>query len=125
MSEKTFRVDVVSPDHVLYSGDATFLKAQTTDGEVGILAGHAPIFGELAPGGCVVVTGADGSRLAIAAQGGFLSVDADTVRVLAESAQLADEIDEAAERAALERSEEGTEAYLTARSRIRAVEAVS
>ncbi len=124
MSEKTFRVDVVSPDHVLYSGDATFLRAQTTDGEVGILASHAPIFAELVPGGCVVVTGADGTKLAIAAQGGFLSVDSDAVKVLAESAQLAEEIDEAAERAVLESSEEGSEEYVTARSRIRAVEAV-
>ncbi|GAA3962244.1 F0F1 ATP synthase subunit epsilon [Gordonia caeni] len=125
MADKTFRVDVVSPDHMLYSGDATFLRAQTTDGEVGILASHAPIFAELAAGGCVVVTEADGSKLAIAAQGGFLSVNGDDVKVLAESAQLAHEIDIAVEREALEASEEGTVEYLTARSRIRAVEAVN
>lgn len=124
MADKTFRVDVVSPDHVLYSGDATFLRAQTTDGEVGILASHAPIFAELAPGGCVVVTLADGSKLAIAAQGGFLSV-AEEVKVLAESAQLAHEIDIEVERAALAEAAEGTEAYYVARSRIRAIEAVS
>ncbi|GAA4747932.1 ATP synthase F1 subunit epsilon [Gordonia alkaliphila] len=125
MADKTFRVDVVSPDQVLYSGDATFLRAQTTDGEVGILASHAPLFSELAPGGCVVVTMADGSKLAIAAQGGFLNVTGTDAKVLAESAQLADEIDLAAERAALEAAEEGSAAYLQARSRIRAVEAVS
>lgn len=124
MAEKTFRVHVVSPDHLLYSGDATFLRAQTTDGEVGILASHAPIFAELAPGGCVVVTVDDGSKVAIAAQGGFLSVSGDDVKVLAESAQLAHEIDVAAERTILESTEEGTVEYLQARSRIRAVEAV-
>lgn len=125
MSEKTFRVDVVSPDHVLYSGDATFLRAQTTDGQVGILANHSPIFAQLANGGCVVVTSADGSTLAIAAQGGFLSVDGESVKVLAESAQLAKEIDITLEREVLAANDEGTEAYLTALSKIRAVEAVS
>lgn len=125
MADKTFRVDVVSPDQLLYSGDATFLRAQTTDGEVGILAHHAPIFAELAPGGCVVVTEADGSKLAIAAQGGFLSVNGTEAKVLAESAQLAHEIDAEVERSVLESTEEGSEEYLTARSRIRAVEALN
>ncbi|WP_298446625.1 F0F1 ATP synthase subunit epsilon [Gordonia sp. (in: high G+C Gram-positive bacteria)] len=125
MADKTFQVDVVSPDQVLYSGSATFLRAQTTDGEVGILASHAPIFAELAPGGAVVVTEADGSKVAIAAQGGFLSVTGTEAKVLAESAQLAREVDVEAERAVLESAEEGTEEYLVARSRIRAVDALS
>ncbi|MEZ5212822.1 MULTISPECIES: F0F1 ATP synthase subunit epsilon [unclassified Gordonia (in: high G+C Gram-positive bacteria)] len=125
MADKTFQVDVVSPDQVLYSGSATFLRAQTTDGEVGILASHAPIFAELAPGGAVVVTEADGSKVAIAAQGGFLSVTGTEAKVLAESAQLAREVDVEAERAVLESAEEGTEEYLAARSRIRAVDALS
>ncbi|GAC56823.1 ATP synthase epsilon chain [Gordonia hirsuta DSM 44140 = NBRC 16056] len=122
---KSFRVDVVSPDKMLYTGDATFLRAQTTDGEVGILADHAPLFAELAPGGCVVVTLEDDSKVAIAAQGGFLSITEANVKVLAESAQLAEEIDIEAERAALESNEEGSAGYLQARSRIRAFEAVS
>lgn len=122
---KTFRVDVVSPDKLLYSGDATFLRTQTTDGEIGVLADHAPVFAELAPGGCVVVTLEDGNKLAVAAQGGFLLIEPDLVKVLAESAQLAEEIDVAAERSVLETAEEGSAEHHQARSRIRAAEAVS
>lgn len=125
MADKTFPVHVVSPDQLLFSGEATFLRAQTTDGEIGLLAGHAPIFAELAPGGFVVVTLEDGDKLAIAAQGGFLSVGPDGTKVLAESAQLAREIDVQAERQVLESAEEGSEEYLQARSRVRAVEALS
>lgn len=122
---KTFRVDVVSPDQLLFSGDATFLRAQTTAGEVGILASHAPLFAELAPGGFIVVTLDDETKVAMAAQGGFVSVTGDAVKVLAESAQLAAEIDLPAAQSALESAEEGSVEYLEARSRIRAAEALN
>ncbi|QRY63609.1 F0F1 ATP synthase subunit epsilon [Gordonia sp. PDNC005] len=125
MSDKTFRLDVVAPDAALYSGEATFVSAQTTVGQIGILANHEPMLGELAAGGAVVLTEADGARKALAVQGGFLSVSATTVTVLAESAQFSTDIDVAAERAVLESATEGSEAFLTAKSRIRAVEAVS
>ncbi|MFT3714762.1 MAG: ATP synthase F1 subunit epsilon [Gordonia sp. (in: high G+C Gram-positive bacteria)] len=125
MADKTFRLDVVSPEEQLYSGDATFIIAQTTEGELGILPSHAPMFGQLAPGGSVVVTEADGTKLALAVQGGFLSVSGTEVVVLADSAQFSKDIDIAAERAALESAEEGSPEHLRARSRIRAVEAVS
>ncbi|GEE02129.1 ATP synthase epsilon chain [Gordonia spumicola] len=125
MSDKTFRLDVVAPDAALYSGEATFVSAQTTVGQIGILANHEPMLGELAAGGAVVLTEASGARKALAVQGGFLSVSATTVTVLAESAQFAGDIDVAAERAVLESAAEGSEEYLTAKSRVRAVEAVS
>ena len=125
MADKTFRLDVVAPDAKLYSGDASIVVAQTTVGQIGIMANHEPMLAELAPGGAVVLTDADGNRKAMAVQGGFLSVTADTVTVLAESAQFSEEIDAAAERAALDAAEPGTEAYARAQSRVRAVEAVS
>lgn len=125
MSDKTFRLEVVSPDSELYSGDATFLVAQTTVGELGILASHAPLLAELAPGGSVVVTEAGGNRTAFAVQGGFLSVTGESITVLAESAQFVSDIDVAAERAILESAEVGSREYLDAKSRVRAVEAVS
>ncbi|EGD56702.1 F0F1 ATP synthase subunit epsilon [Gordonia neofelifaecis] len=125
MADKTFRLSVVSPDSELYSGDATFLVAQTTVGELGILASHAPMLAELAPGGFVKVTEASGNQTAIAVQGGFLSVTGDSITVLAEAAQFVSDIDVAAERAVLESAAEGSEEYLAARSRVRAVEAVA
>ncbi|MGB3698394.1 MAG: F0F1 ATP synthase subunit epsilon [Gordonia sp. (in: high G+C Gram-positive bacteria)] len=125
MADKTFRLEVVSPDSELYSGEATFLVAQTTVGELGILASHAPMLAELAPGGCVVVTEAGGDRTAFAVQGGFLSVTGESITVLAEHAQFVNEIDVNAERATLESAEAGTAEYWRAKSRVRAVEAVS
>ncbi|WOC11095.1 F0F1 ATP synthase subunit epsilon [Gordonia sp. MP11Mi] len=125
MADKTFRLDVVAPDAALYSGDATLVVAQTTVGQIGIMANHEPMLGELAAGGCVVLTEDSGARKAMAVQGGFLSVTAETVTVLAEAAQFSDEIDVAAERAVLESATEGSEEFLRAKSRVRAVEAVS
>ncbi|MBM7366579.1 F0F1 ATP synthase subunit epsilon [Gordonia hydrophobica] len=125
MADKTFRLEVVSPDAELYSGDATFLVAQTTVGELGILASHAPMLAELAPGGCVKMTEASGKQTAFAVQGGFLSVTGESITVLAESAQFVSEIDVAAEREILSSAEPGSAAYLQAKSRVRAVEAVS
>lgn len=125
MADKTFRLDVVAPDAALYSGDATLVVAQTTVGQIGIMANHEPMLGELAPGGCVVLTEDGGARKAMAVQGGFLSVTADTVTVLAEAAQFSDEIDVAAERAVLESAAEGSDEFVRAKSRVRAVEAVS
>ncbi|MCF8570639.1 F0F1 ATP synthase subunit epsilon [Gordonia sp. HY002] len=125
MADNTFRLDVVAPDAALYSGDATLVVAQTTVGQIGIMANHEPMLGELAPGGCVVLTAEDGARKAMAVQGGFLSVTADTVTVLAESAQFSEDIDVAAEQAVLESATEGSEDFLRAKSRMRAVEAVS
>ena len=55
-------------------------------------------------------------------QGGFLSVTGETVTVLAESAEWADEVDADAERSVLESEEEGSERYIRAQSRLRAVE---
>ncbi|WP_026919139.1 F0F1 ATP synthase subunit epsilon [Gordonia shandongensis] len=125
MADKTFRLQVVSPDTELYTGDASFLVAQTTVGELGILANHAPMLAELAPGGCVVLTEAGGDRTAFAVQGGFLSVSAESITVLAEHAQFVSDIDVAAEREVLSSAAEGSDEYLRAKSRVRAVEAVS
>ena len=124
MADKTFRLNVVSPEQELYSGEATFLIAQTTEGELGVLPGHAPLFGQLAPGGTVVVDESDGDRRALAVQGGFLSVTGSEVVVLADSAQFASDVDVAAEKSVLESAEEGSPEHLRARSRIRAVDAL-
>jgi F-type H+-transporting ATPase subunit epsilon len=46
----TFQVDVVSPEATVWSGEATILIARTPEGEMGILAEHAPLMGALATG---------------------------------------------------------------------------
>ncbi|ROZ88925.1 F0F1 ATP synthase subunit epsilon [Gordonia sp. OPL2] len=122
MADKSFHVEVVAADEKLYSGEATFVIAQTTSGELGVLANHEPLLGQLVPGGFVVIDEEGGKRLSAAVQGGFLSVTGESVTILAESAQWADEIDASAERSALEAAEPGSDDYNRAHSRLAAAE---
>ncbi len=122
MAEKTFHVEVVAADEELYSGMATFVIAQTTVGELGVLANHEPLLGQLVPGGFVVIVAEDGTRRAAAVQGGFLSVTGESVTVLAEAAQWAEGIDPAAEKAAMDVADPGSDEYNRAHSRLVAAE---
>lgn len=86
------QVEVVSADRVVWSGPSTNIIAKTTDGEIGILPGHAPVLAVLQPS-AVVIFGEDGrSRQVVAVDGGFVSVSQGRVSILSEYAQLADEV---------------------------------
>lgn len=85
MAELT--VSVVSADSEIWSGKAKQLIAKTTVGEIGILAGHEPILAILAPGQ-VRVTTADGALVTATAEDGFISVEHDTVTIVARNAEL-------------------------------------
>ena len=86
---KHFRVELVSVEAMVWSGEADMVVARTTEGELGVLAGHAPLLGQLgSPAGCGSGAAARSSRYDIA--GGFLSVTEDGVTVLAESAMPAE-----------------------------------
>jgi F-type H+-transporting ATPase subunit epsilon len=94
-------VELVAVERAVWSGHATSVFAQTTEGELAILPGHTPLLGELIEGGIVKVTTTDREVVTAAVFGGFLSVTGDKVSVLAEAAELADEIDPQAARDAL------------------------
>jgi F-type H+-transporting ATPase subunit epsilon len=114
----TMQVDLVSVERPIWSGEANAVYARTTEGEIGILAGHAPLLGALAPGWLVRIQQADGVEQRIAVHGGFLSVREDGVSVLAELAESAAEIDVARAREALERAGNGMdEETVAARNR--------
>ncbi len=83
---KTLQVDLVAVEEKVWSGEAEMLVARTTEGELGVLPGHAPLLGQLANPGQVRVKLAGGKELAYEVSGGFLSVTAQGVTVLAESA---------------------------------------
>jgi F-type H+-transporting ATPase subunit epsilon len=101
----TLHVELVSVERLLWSGDATMVIARTTEGELGVLPGHAPLLGELAPGGIVrIQQEGGGEELVFAVHGGFLSVTEDGVSVLAELAERSDEIDVGRAQQALERA---------------------
>jgi F-type H+-transporting ATPase subunit epsilon len=87
-------VEVVAVEQKVWSGDADMLVARTTEGELGILAGHAPLLGQLAEPSQIRIKRADGD-LTYDVAGGFLSVDASGVTVLAESCQPASAAGEA------------------------------
>lgn len=87
---------MVTPEREVWSGQATMVIARGSEGEVGILAGHAPMLIHLAIGP-LFIDPVEGERLAAAIDGGFLHVvtnEGETrVDVLAEHAELKDEID--------------------------------
>lgn len=103
-------VELVAVERAVWSGQATWVFAQTTEGELGILPGHAPLLGELVEGGIVKITTTDGETVTAAVFGGFLSVTGDKVSVLAEAAELAEEIDVQAAREQLARAGTGADA---------------
>ena len=91
-----FEVFLVTPEREVWSGQAVIVIARGSEGEVGIQNGHAPMLIELGIGP-LFIQPADGERLAAAVDSGFLhviTVEGETrVDVLAEHAELANEID--------------------------------
>lgn len=116
-------VALVSVEREIWSGEATQVNARTTEGEIGILPGHATLLGQLAEGFTVTVRRADGDDLVAAVHGGFLSVTEGGVTILAEIAELAADIDEGRASDALQRGQsEGDDAAVRrAEGRLRAV----
>ena len=122
----TLQVELVAVEKMIWSGEATMVIARTTEGEIGVLPSHAPLLGELAPGGVVTIRVESGDDLVVAAHGGFLSVTERGVSILAETAELSTEVDVERAREALRRAEsEGDDpdalaAARRAQSRLRA-----
>ena len=71
-------VALVSPTQQVWTGEATFVSARTTEGELGVLPGHTPLFGVLVDG-AVSIKSSDGSIKEFNVSGGFLSVSNDRV----------------------------------------------
>lgn len=87
------QVDLVAVERKVWSGTAEMVVARTVDGDIGIMPGHAPLLAQLREGYAARIQQAGGNVLAIAVHGGFLSVTKQGVSILAEDAQLSDEID--------------------------------
>ncbi|MDH5831603.1 MULTISPECIES: F0F1 ATP synthase subunit epsilon [Luteimonas] len=100
----TIRCDIVSAEAEIFQGEATLVVATGEMGELGIAPRHAPLITRLKPGK-VVVTQPDGSVLDFAIGGGILEVQPQVVTILADTAIRADDIDEAAVKAAKEEAE--------------------
>jgi F-type H+-transporting ATPase subunit epsilon len=97
-------VAVVAVDRKVWSGAAKSIVAKTPEGEIGILPGHEPLL-SLLVNGVVRIESVDGEKITVAVHGGFFSVDSNEVKVLAEVAELAAEIDIDRAQAALTRAQ--------------------
>jgi F-type H+-transporting ATPase subunit epsilon len=122
MGVASMRVGLVSPERELWSGEATAVYARTLEGELGVLPGHIPLLGVLAEGGIVRIHSVGAGEITAAVHGGFLSVTGDGVSILAETAELAGEIDLPRARTRLSAAEPGSAEARRAEGRIRAAE---
>lgn len=92
----TLKVEIVSAEAAIYSGDAELVSATAVMGEVGIAPGHAAFISRIKPGEIRVKTPGDADDLDIYVSGGILEVQPYHVTVLADTALRAEDIDEAA-----------------------------
>ncbi|WP_433036245.1 F0F1 ATP synthase subunit epsilon [Actinomycetospora sp. CA-053990] len=123
----TMEVAIVGVEKRLWSGEASFVSARTVEGDIGLLPGHQPMIAALDEAGVVRIDPSEGESFHAAVFGGFLSVTAESVTILAELAEMAEEIDVAAARDELQRAEGGGDdfddaaaAAARARARLRA-----
>lgn len=91
MSDKTFVLTVVTPQRRVFQESVNMIVVRTTEGDIGVLPGHTPLVAPLEIGAMSIKTPV-GERQA-AVNGGFLEVTPEQVIILAESAEMAEEID--------------------------------
>jgi len=85
-------VELVSPERVLFTGQATFVRVRTVGGgEIAFLTGHAPFIGALET--CIAKIIAEDGEQFFAVHGGFVEVSDDKVTILSDVAELAGDID--------------------------------
>ena len=82
------QVSVVSADHEVWTGTASMVVAKTTEGEIGILPGHEPLLAILSAGEVRITTAGGSGAVRANAEDGFLSVEHDTVTIVARNASL-------------------------------------
>lgn len=83
---------LVSPERVLYEGEAEMVVCRTTDGEIAFLPGHVPFVGALGIAAVRIILPEKG-EVAAAVHGGFVEVSHDTVTILSDVAELPDQVD--------------------------------
>ncbi len=89
---KTFRLQIITPDKILYDGDVVQLTARTTEGDVGILAGHTR-YAAILKTGALYVYFENGETHTAAVAGGALKVSDEKTTVITTAAEWAEEID--------------------------------
>jgi F-type H+-transporting ATPase subunit epsilon len=119
---KMLDVELVAADRPIWSGQASIVSAKTVEGEIGVMADHEPLLSVLKTGPVTIRTEDEGDIVA-AVHGGFISVAANRVTILAEIAELAREIDVERARLAEQNAGEDAEARSRAETRLRVAQA--
>ena len=100
MSNTPFKLQIMASDHLVFDGEAESVSVQTTEGSIGILAGHSNVIMAVVPGMLEYV--ADGSRHQEVVSDGLLKVENGEAMILVDTAEKPEEIDEARARRAEE-----------------------
>jgi F-type H+-transporting ATPase subunit epsilon len=104
MDNPTLHLQVVSPEQVLYEGEAEMVICRTSEGDIAFLPGHAPLLGALGVARVRAIL-PDGGEHIVAVHGGFVEVSHDRVIILSDVAELPEQIDVPRAIAARERAE--------------------
>ncbi|MCI0386571.1 F0F1 ATP synthase subunit epsilon [Streptomyces sp. CNQ085] len=114
-------VELVAADRRVWSGEASLVVARTSSGDIGVMPGHQPLLGVLKPGPVTIrTTGESGGGTVVAAvHGGFISFADNKLSLLAEIAELSEEIDVQRAERALERAKSEADAAAERRAEIR------
>ena len=104
MADNIFKVEIITPDRVFFTGEADILEFTAETGDLGVYKNHIPMTTVLAPG-LVTIHNGDEEKVA-AVHAGFAEILGDKVTLLAELAEWPDEIDEQRAIAAKERAEQ-------------------
>ncbi|HET7032533.1 MAG TPA: F0F1 ATP synthase subunit epsilon [Casimicrobiaceae bacterium] len=118
----TIRVDVVSAEEQIFSGDAEFVVLPGVEGELGIYPRHAPLLTQIKPGAVRIQPADGGEEQFIFVAGGILEVQPKVITVLADTAIRAKDLDEASAQAAKKAAEEAMQ-NKTSREEIASAEA--
>lgn len=103
MADKTFNLQIISPTRIFFNEDVEMVEMKTSEGEIGVLAGHIPLTAILEPGVLKIRQGTGTKEAAL--HDGFVEIRKDRVTVLAESCEWPNEIDVERANEAKERAE--------------------
>jgi F-type H+-transporting ATPase subunit epsilon len=103
MAESTQRLEIVTPEKKVFSGDVNFVVVPGKLGELGFLPNHAPLMSGLKIG--IVRVHQEGQPFKVAVSGGFVEVRGSRVTILADTAERSDQIDRERAEAARDRAE--------------------
>ena len=99
-----FRLKIITPERIFFDKDAYMVELNTTEGEIGVYAGHIPTTCIIKPG--ILTIRMDGEEKEAALHSGFIQILPDSVTILAEVIEWPEEIDLHRAEAAMERAKE-------------------